>query len=130
MMLRTFRWLTFGVVFCLIVGITGQAVPAADSSDWQEKVDISILSASAEVETEFLVFLREQADLSGAAALERKSAKGTFVYEALTSIAETTQKPIRASLDARGVRYQSFWIANMLWVRGDLQIIQEIRAPS
>ena len=125
-MQRTYRWLTFGVIICLFIGMTGQAVPAAEPTHWQEKVDPSILSASPEVETEFLVFLREQADLSGAASLESKGAKGFFVYEALTSIAETTQKPIRASLDTRGVRYQSFWIANMLWVRGDLQTIQEI----
>ena len=77
-------------------------------------------------ETEFLVFLSEQADLSAAATLRDKTAKGTFVYETLTSIAETSQKPMRVSLDALGISYQPFWIANMLWVRGDINIVQQI----
>lgn len=125
-MRKIYRWLIFGVIFCLLMGMTGQAAPAADAEIWQEKVDPTVLSHASEGETDFLVFMREQADLSSAAALESKTAKGTFVYETLTSIAAASQKPIRTTLDSLGVQYQAFWIANMLWVRGDLNLIQEI----
>ena len=123
---RVFRCLAFGVIFSLLMGITGGSVPAAKAAAWQTKVDPWVLSTTPEGETEFLVFLSEQADLSGAAALMDKTAKGTYVYETLRSTAEISQKPIRASLDSLGIAYQPFWISNMLWVRGDINIVQAI----
>ena len=120
------KWLIFGVILSLLVATTGIFVPGADAAAWQEKVDPLVLSSTANGEAEFLVFLREQADLRAASMMRDKTAKGTYVYETLTSIAETSQKPIRGSLDALGVSYQPFWIANMLWVRGDINIVQQI----
>ncbi len=125
-MSRAYRWLSFGVLFTLLLGMTGGSAPTAEAAAWQEKVDPWVFSTVLEGETEFLVFLKEQADLSGAAGLRDKTAKGIYVYETLTSIAKTSQKPIRASLDSLGSAYQPFWIANMLWVRGDINIIQQI----
>jgi uncharacterized repeat protein (TIGR01451 family) len=129
-MQRIFRWLCLGVILSLLVGITGFRTPAANSATWQEKVDPKVLAAAQEGEIEFLIFMTEQADLSGATTLKDKAAKGAYVYEALTSIAETTQRSMRSSLDSLGVVYQSFWIANMLWGRGDLHIIQNIARRS
>ncbi len=123
---KIFRWLTIIIIFSLLMGMTGQSTPAADAAVWQAKVDPWILAAAEDGETEILVFMREQADLREAATLESKSAKGAYVYEALTSIAESTQKPVRAALDSLGVAYQPYWVVNALWVRGDLHIIQEI----
>ena len=125
-MRNTMKWLTFGVILTLLLAATGISVPAADAATWQEKVDPLVLSSSANEQAEFLVFLREQADLSGAAAIRDKTAKGTYVYETLTSVAETSQKPITVSLDTLGISYQPFWIANMLWVRGDINIVRQI----
>ena len=82
-MQKFFRWLMSGVIFYFFVGITGQAAPVGNGDFLQGKVDAVVLSLAAEGETEFLVFLREQADLSGAAALGSKGAKGFFVYETL-----------------------------------------------
>jgi len=129
-MQRIFRWLTLGVILSLLAGVTGRSVPAADTAAWQEKVDPQVLAAASEGEIELLIFMGEQADLSGAAALKDKTAKGTYVYETLTSIAQTTQKPIRTALDSLGVAYKSFWITNALWVRGDLNVIQRLAQRS
>lgn len=76
----------------------------------------------------FLVVMREQADLSGAEAFAGKAEKGRFVYEALRAQAEASQAPLRASLDAAGVSYRSFYLINMIEVEGDRSLAQELAA--
>jgi serine protease AprX len=71
----------------------------------------------AEGQAEVLVVLRAQADLSGANALPTKEAKGRYVYEALRAVAEKTQGDLRASLEAQGIEYQSFYLVNAIRVR-------------
>src|SRR4030042_1627182 len=60
----------------------------------------------AEERAEVIVVLRTQADLSGAATLSTKEAKGRYVYGALWAVAEATQRDLRAALDAQGAEYQ------------------------
>jgi serine protease AprX len=74
----------------------------------------------------FLVVMREQADLSGAEAFAGKAEKGRFVYEALRAQAEASQAPLRASLDAAGVSYRSFYLVNMIEVEGDRSLAEEL----
>ena len=82
--------------------------------------------------TEFLVMLQEQADLSGAGRLRTKQEKGAYVYQQLTQAANRSQGPVlealqRMSADSPGaVDYRAFWIANMIWVRGDSQVVQSL----
>ena len=83
-----------------------------------------MLAAAQKGETEFLIFLRDQADLSQAGKFSTKEEKGFFVFTTLTDIANSTQEPLRAALDALGADYVSFWITNMIWVRGDQQVLQ------
>lgn len=92
---------------------------------WQSKVDPWVLeTAAAQGETEFLVFLAEQGDVSGAAELHTKLEKGQYVYETLTEVANRTQPAVRAALDSLGVEYRPYWVANMIWVRGDMSVAQ------
>jgi subtilisin family serine protease len=80
--------------------------------------------------TEFLVYLAERADLSGAATFGTKLAKTRHVYAELTSVAQASQASLRASLDRRGIAYESFWIANALLVQGDRALVDELAARS
>ena len=57
-----------------------------------------------------------------------KLEKGRFVYQTLVSTAEHTQVGLIAQLDSLGVEYRSYWIANMVWVRGSLGTVQELAA--
>jgi subtilisin family serine protease len=75
---------------------------------------------------EFLVYLTETADLSGATTLDSKLARTEHVYQQLTTVAEASQADLRASLDARGIDYTSFWIANALLVEGDRALVDEL----
>src|SRR5262249_29571782 len=78
--------------------------------------------------TEFLVMLREQADLRGASSLRIKAQRGAFVQNALASLAERSQAPLLRLLADRGVPHRSFWVANMIWVRGDASLVAELAA--
>lgn len=95
-------------------------------SVWALKVDPWVLTTAAGGETEFLVYLQEQADLSGAAALPTKQEKGRFVYEQLTAVARRTQPAVIAALKSRSAAYRPFWIANMIWVRADAATVQAL----
>ncbi len=102
-------------------------VPQAASPDWQSKVDPWVLSAGrASSQVEFLVVLTEQADLSGAAALGSKAEKGWFVYTALTETARRTQGPVLAAIQSAGAAYRPYWVANLVWVRGDLALVEAL----
>ena len=68
-----------------------QHIPAAPTA-WQAKVDNWVLTSAQSGETEFLVYLTEQADLSGAEESKTKHEKGSYVYAELTKDAARTQK--------------------------------------
>jgi serine protease AprX len=93
---------------------------------WRDKVSPWVLETASQGETEFLVYLSTQADLSAASALPSQQEKGEYVYKTLTSTAQSTQKSLLAQLDSQGVAYRPYWIANMVWVRGSLNTIQAI----
>jgi uncharacterized repeat protein (TIGR01451 family) len=92
------------------------------------KIDRSVFAAVAEGDTEFFLFLSEQADLSGTQYLRSKDEKGNYVYQRLTETAGRTQKPIIAVLTGLGAEFRPYWIANMIWVRGDLTVLRTMAA--
>jgi serine protease AprX len=106
----------------------------AASIFWQSKVDPMVLENATDGETEFIVFLKEQADLSGARLLPTKREKGAYVYEQLTRVARETQLPILASLRGEEIRdsvsYRSYWVANMIWVRGKTDLVRQMAQRS
>ena len=115
------------VLFGLLAGSPIPA-PAKSASAWQSKVDAWVTATASSGETEFLIYLSEQADLSGAAALPTKLEKGQYVYEALTRVAQRTQGPVIAALQASGAEYRPYWVANMIWARGGQSLVQVMAA--
>lgn len=116
------------ISICILLGSLALA-PAASTSaaiPWQTRVDPWVLDAASQGPAEFLVFLDQQADLSAASQLKIKAEKGAYVYARLAETAERTQAPLRAALKESGVEYQPFWIANAIWVRGDLQLVEQL----
>jgi len=100
---------------------SGPAIPAeVDPLVWE--------TLRAEGRAEVIVVLRTQADLSGAAALQTKEAKGRYVHGALWTVAEATQRDLRAALDAQGAEYQSFYIVNALKVEADAALVRQLAA--
>jgi uncharacterized repeat protein (TIGR01451 family) len=127
------RLIAFVIVLVSLLALfTGSLYPlyansiarAGQDIPWQEKVDPLVIEESSQGPTEFLVYLSEQADLSAAQALTTKLDKGVYVYKTLTELAKRTQPPIIQRLKSSGLEYRAFWIANMIWVRGDLSAVQ------
>ncbi len=63
-----------------------------------------------------IIVLAEQADLSEAKNLTTKEEKGTFVFNQLREVAQRTQPPLLQTLAANKVKYQRFYISNMVAV--------------
>jgi len=91
-----------------------------EAANWRAKTDSWVWQTAQGGQTEFLVFLKEQADLSRAEALSTKNEKGWYVYQQLTAVALRTQAPLLEQLRQRGIPHRSYWVANLIWVRGDL----------
>jgi subtilisin family serine protease len=114
------------VILCLI----GGAIASAHSDDRQNQSTRSMALAKLAPwvlehtqngnQAEFLVVLADQADLSGAALLKTKNEKGRFVYNALWNKTHQTQKSLLSWLDAGKIEHRSYYLVNMIWVRGNL----------
>jgi serine protease AprX len=120
----------FGVLLVAAVaaGVAGPRTTVARPVNAPGKVDPWVLTTAAAGPTEFLVVLAQQADVSAAEALPAKLDKGRFVMESLRAVAQKTQGPLLALLEGRGVEHRPYWIANMVWVKGDLALVEELAA--
>ena len=78
--------------------------------------------------SEALIVFSEQADLSGASNLPTKLQKGIYVYNALRTVADRTQAPMRKLLEARGIPYQSFYGVNMIKLTASRDLLYELAA--
>jgi subtilisin family serine protease len=113
----------------LAATIASAAVPAEDPTAWPSKVHPHVVAqADSTGEAEFLIFLDEQADLSPVGGLTTKDERGRRVFETLTRVAARSQAPLIAWLEQRQVPHRSFWIANMIWARADLDVIADLAA--
>ena len=127
----SFRWLSLMVLLILItssfsVSTAISSPQPAQPGPWQTKVDPWVLETATKGETEFIIFLAEQADLSGAASLKTKLEKGTYVYQRLTEVAARTQPPVLAALESLGVEHRPYWVANMIWVRASMDAVRSV----
>ncbi|HTY43422.1 MAG TPA: S8 family serine peptidase [Thermoanaerobaculia bacterium] len=112
------------IVLCLALA----SVRGLAAADLRDKVDPWVLATAERGDTEFLVMLREQADLRGARNLSTKTERAAFVADALAATAERTQAPLEALLTRRGAPHRAFWVANAFWVRGGRALVEEIAA--
>lgn len=65
----------------------------------------------------FWIRLTERADLSKAASITDRTARGQYVYDRLTKSAEDSQARVRDLLDDEGASYQTFWATNAIRVQ-------------
>ena len=104
-----------------------QAVPRSVLT----KIDPWVLNETASKgQAEFLVVLADQADLSDAESLPTKEEKGWFVYRTLYNKAQTSQKPLLNWLKTNSIEHRSFYIVNMIWVKGTLSVALTLAARS
>ena len=75
---------------------------------------------------EFLVRLREQANLRGAAALPDRASKARFVYDQLRDMARKTQSDVVADVVTLGGQARPFALVNALLVTGDAKMVDRL----
>ncbi len=124
------RLLSFFSLVVFLTALLPGASQAAPRTPWESKVDPWVLQTTQEGASEFLVYLTEQADLSGAASLPTKEAKSRYVFEQLTRTAARTQGPLLAELRRLGAEHRAYWVVNMVWVRGDRSVVQHLAQRS
>jgi serine protease AprX len=106
--------------------LTGQ-VATGPQTDWRSKVDARVISALASApQAEFLIYLKQQADLSGSKTLATKEQKGRHVYERLTATAQATQPNVKRVLDQFGAQYRAFWVSNTIYAKGNIAVVQAV----
>jgi subtilisin family serine protease len=106
-----------------VVLLTGLLIPTAQSASTAPrslgKVDARVLyQLNTQGSASFWILLRQKADLSAAPSIRNWGARGAFVLHQLKSVANSSQRSLRAYLSAQHVSYQSFWIVNGIRVVG------------
>lgn len=139
-----FRPLFTGIILLLLIVVvpgTSRAAnfddSAASSSPFMlgssivaAKIQPSVLQQLQDGEQpRALIVFAEQADVSAAANLPNKQAKGRFVFDTLRATANRTQVAVRALLEQRGIRYRSYYVVNLIAVSAlDAALVAEIAA--
>ncbi len=113
------------VVFIVMLLAAGGSF-GSSVTNWQDKVQPSVLAAATAGSVPFLIFMKEKADLSGAANLRTKVERGYWVYDQLNRVADRSQQEILAILDSQGVAYQRFWAANMILAGGSVDLVKSL----
>jgi len=116
--------LTTGLV---LVGTAG----SAPASTGLQKVDARVLRAvQGGGTTSYWALLTQKADLSGASSISGWGARGWFVYNRLTQVANSSQKGLRALLTARGARFTAFSIINAIRITSGAATLNAVAARS
>ena len=114
------------IVFALLAAVTVAMASASGREAWVQKVDGAVLAAAGDGQADFVVDLGARADLSGAASLTSKEAKGRYVYKQLTAVADQTQPAVVAALSEHGAKAQRFWVSNVVVASGNLDALQAV----
>jgi len=108
-------------------GVPSHAADVPRVAAWDGKIAPRVWAdAAAGQRVSAVVLLADQADLSAAYTMTDADARGRYVYHTLTTHAARTQAPLRGWLEAHGVRYRTFWAANMLVVDGDRDLVETL----
>lgn len=120
-------------VLASALGLAGASVvmsggPAFFQAPAFGKVEPAVMADTANGGTgSFFVLLNDQADLTELSRISDNKVRSNLIYQALTHKATADQRSLRSVLDARGVRYQPFWVGNFIVVQnGDRSLVQEL----
>ena len=124
---------TFALAAAIFAIVTSRAVNPTrgqDQTAWNKIAPWVLDHTAGGKQAEYLVVLADQADFSAAYSLPTKLEKGRYVRDVLWNKAQSTQGPILRMLRERGVQYRSFYIVNMIWVKGDFNLAFALAARS
>src|SRR5262245_62012773 len=120
--------LTLSGLVLLVAHQGDSSLAGAAVGEPRDKVEVAVLREAAGGQATFWVLLVEKADLARAHAMKNRGARGEFVYRQLKGVADRSQAGLRAELQARGARFQPFWIQNAIRVTGDESLALDLAA--
>lgn len=112
------KWLNVLVLATLLLGLFPLSIGAAPTIEPPVVIEVEPglqNQIQADGSAGYLIYFREKADLSPAYEMDWQ-ARGQYVMKALQETAESSQKTVRAYLDAQGAKYQTFWIDSVIVV--------------
>ncbi|MEO1516061.1 MAG: S8 family serine peptidase [Bacteroidota bacterium] len=112
--------------FACLLGLTLlSAWQTPSNNDWKDKISTSLLDRlEQEEQVDFLIRLRQQADLSAAKNFKNKEAKGRYVYQQLQQLAKSSQQNLIQLLDAQEAPHRSFFVVNAIHAKGNFALIR------
>ncbi len=117
--------IVFLLFFCSSVIFFTPKVNAQEN--WQQKVNPELIKLlDNEEEAEFLIMMKEQADLSGTRALQSKNEKARHVFNQLRTTSQHSQQKLLDKLALQQVKHKNFYIVNAVFAKGNLELVQEI----
>lgn len=113
--------ISFLLVCTIFFALPGSPAEAYSAFPLDAKIDPYVLEDTAGgFIAPFLVLLESQAEVQLAAVHASNSlAQGRLVYQALRQAAASAQPKVIAQLDALGLAYRPYWIANLIAVEGN-----------
>lgn len=114
---------------------TATAVPAG-----KPKIERQVLETFAKTDkADFWVRMADDTDVSSAATIKGRTARGVKVMDELTAAAERSQAPVKRLLKAADVKSTAFWVTDAIYVEdapealarkiAALPGVAELRAP-
>lgn len=87
-----------------------------------QRVDSQVLQTlAASGSADFVIEMAEQADLSAAYAISDWNERGQYVVDTLKAAAERSQREAVGQLNRQGARFTSYFVSNVIVVRGGNQ---------
>lgn len=109
-----------------VAGAPLAGAPAA-ADPTSDKITAALDDALADGEpAAFWVTVAGDPDLSAAADLDTKAEKGAYVRRTLIADAARAQDGVRELLEDRGADFTPFWIANVVHVTGDRDLVEDL----
>jgi subtilisin family serine protease len=120
------------VALALTTALVVAAAPGAVSaSSGPNKVDARVLRAVQEGKSAtYWIILRSRADLSRAPSIRDWTARGWFVVNRLQSVADSSQRGLRALLREQKTPFKAFWIVNAIRATSGARTLRAVAARS
>ena len=126
------EWIWLVVVLLLVAGMATAVDADPSLKGYEANIDGFILEElAAQPRTDVFVKMAANADLAAAETITDRVERLNYVHNTLTTLAAQSQGDLWGWLAQQGVRYQSFWINNSVFVYdADLALVQALAARS
>ncbi|RYZ74300.1 MAG: hypothetical protein EOP05_09340, partial [Proteobacteria bacterium] len=131
MKLKALRTAALAAALIATVGAAQVVISGSKSSPDLKLAAKVKLVMKTEARADVLVFLNEQADLNSSNLFTTKASKAMFVVSQLKKTALSSQVELVKFLEAKNLKFQRFYITNMIAVDGvDLETLNELTKRS